>query len=174
MAGLPWESVHSLSMAFKTPADFSGLHLYPFSTTPHTTSSSRPIAVSGAPRTISGRAGSTCQRGGWMYILLTCSSLLTLIPSDSTRAMGGQRPETPTPTPPPAGPWGLLQPPEAPKCKPPQQLSSTFTSWSSYSRETMLMGPALGKLPGWKSRNDPAHLGADRPRTKLGQDAGGY
>ena len=55
-----------------------------------------------------------------MYSLLTCSSLLTLIPSDSTRAMGGQEGlRHQHSTPPTCRSLGPLQsPPGAPKYNP--------------------------------------------------------
>lgn len=44
----------------------------------------------------------------------------------------------------------------------------SFTSWSSWSRDPMHVGSALGPLPNWPVRDEPVALGPDRPRDKAG------
>lgn len=82
-----------------------------------------------------------------MYILLTCSSLLTLIPSDSTRAMGGQeglRHQHPLLL--PAGPWGLCRAPQRlPSASPPQQLSQHLHFLEQLQQGDHACGPSPWK-----------------------------
>ena len=173
---LPLGECSRLSMAFKSPADLSGLISIHSPQDPTPQAAVDPLQCLGPEDHLwESWLDMPARRG--MYILLTCSSLLTLISSDSTRAMGGQEGlRHQHSTPPTCWSLGPLQsPPEAPKCNP---SSAAFPAPSipgaAIAGRPCMRAQPLGSFQAGNRGTTLSPGGQTDPGTKLGQDAGGY
>lgn len=154
MAGPPLGRVFTPQHGIQDPCRLFWPHLYPFPTTPHTTS--RHCSVWGSEDHLWESWLDMSARRVDVYLvdMQLPAHLNPLRLYKGNGWPGG--PETPTPHSYLQVPGASAEPPRGPQVQALlSSFPSTFTSWSSYSRETMPAGPALGKLPGWKSRNDP-------------------